>query len=354
MKRIIILIVVFLIVVFLMGAMLNGCFDQKQKPPKSEEEIIKEKLEQRTAKEPLRIGVITDAHAYGKEVNGNWEINWRSKEAVERFVEKMNNEFAPSVAIDIGDLIDGRDDNPLEDWELMDKMIQKLKMPYFYTLGNHETRNFEKSVWLELTGYEKTYYYKNIEGYRLIILDANNFPNGEDTAPEKEYYPGALDDNQWQWIESALKNAAMSNRDPIVFIHQPPVSTDLRPNWKTFPKGKELHALFDKYKVRAVFSGHTERLCTMRDGNTEYFILQGMWKSNDRLKREYRFKDAGNFYYVTVTADDVKVEMEHRVFDDTMKKGDHLDRIKEWKKSEVTENIYNCYDGEQLLKNRSH
>jgi predicted MPP superfamily phosphohydrolase len=340
-------------IIFLNVILFSGCFNKNIKIVKTEAEIIQEKLEQRTAKEPLKLGVITDVHAYGKKVGEEWEINWRSKDAMSRFIDKMNNEFKPVAVVEIGDLVDGRDHNSLEDWKIMDGMMQKLKMPYFNTIGNHEMRSFEKSVWKELAGQEQTYYYNDFSGYRIIILDGNHFPGGKDTSPEKEYYPGELGSEQWQWLEATLKDAAMNDKDPVVFVHQPPIETDVRPDWFLFPDGAELQELFSKYKVRAVFSGHIERLCDQVNNGVEYFVLQGFWKGNGGLKREYRFRDAGNFYSVTISPEGTNVKGEYRVFDQknkTNKKTGASDRINHWDNFVLNQEEYTCQDRSKLME----
>ncbi len=320
------------------------------KKTKNEAEIIQKKLNQRIVKKPLKIGVITDAHFYGKKVNDQWEMNWRSREAMERFVEKMNNDFHPDLVVEIGDLVDGKDHNALMDWKIADRMMSKLKMPYYHTIGNHEMRSFTKKTWLELTGYKKPYYFKDIDGYRIIILDGNHLPGGKDTSPEKEYYPGALGLVQWEWLDGVLKEAVMQDKDPVVFLHQPPLRTDAKPNWELFPKGEKLHRLFDKYGVRGVFSGHIERLCDVKDGLTEYFVLQGFWKANRGLKKEYRFKDGGNFYYVTIAPDKITVQMEYRVFG--LNKDKQSDKryhqISHWENLTLNPTEHNCLDRKRL------
>jgi predicted phosphodiesterase len=332
-----------------------GC-DNKNIIQKTEAEIIQEKLEQRTVKAPLKLGVITDVHAYGKKVGENWEINWRSKDAMSRFVNKMNDEFKPSAVVEIGDLVDGRDHNSLEDWKIMDTMMRKLKMPYFNVIGNHEMRSFEKSIWKESSGQEQTYYYNDIKGYRIIILDGNHFPGGKDTSPEKEYYPGELGPEQWQWLETTLKDAAMNDKDPVVFVHQPPIETDARPDWFLFPDGAELQKLFSKYKVRAVFSGHIERLCDQIIDGVDYFVLQGFWKGNGGLKKEYRFKDAGNFYSVTISSEGTNVRGEYRVFNQKNKKNKKSgagDRINHWDNFVLNQQEYTCLDRKELKEDNS-
>jgi predicted MPP superfamily phosphohydrolase/uncharacterized protein YjiK len=303
----------------------------------------------------LKIGFITDAHfnAEKNKKTGGWKLQWRSREAMEEFVKKMNNDFKPDLVVENGDLIDGKDKRSYQTWQEADKMMQKLQAPFYHVLGNHETNSFKKSKWLELTGYNSTYYYKDINKknaqYRVIVLDGNFLPDDSDTTPDKHYYPGHISKKQWSWLEETLEDANRQNREVIVFVHQPPVTTDFFLNWGVFPQGPKLHELFKKHRVRATFSGHIENLCNIKDGETKYFVLQGFWKGKNYLKKEYRFKDAGAFYEITVSAKDINVVMEHRVFDENIKKGNHLDKLKGWFALDVTSK-YNCQDGEQLVK----
>ncbi len=304
----------------------------------------------------LKIGLITDVAGYGKEVDGKWEINWRSQGAISRFINRMNKRFKPDITLELGDFTDGKDKNSIKDWRIMNKQFAKLKMPFYHVLGNHEVRKFTKKDWLDLTGYGQTYYYKDIKNYRLVIVDANFLEDQTDAEPGKSTYPGHINDKEWQWLENTLKDAVRQNKDTIVFMHQPPVNTDLFTNWVVFPQGEKLHKLFSEYKVRAVFSGHIEALCSMQDGPTKYFVLNGVWKENRFLKPEYRFKEGGNFYYVTITPDDINIAMEYRVFKKKTKKNKKRrgERIKGWKKIVVSSDKYNCQDGKDLkYKNAS-
>jgi predicted MPP superfamily phosphohydrolase len=302
----------------------------------------------------LKIGFITDAHfnADKNKKTGEYKLHWRSREALERFVEKMNKEFKPDLVIENGDFIDGKDKRSRKTWLEANELFKKIKAPGYHVLGNHETNSFKKDVWLRLVGYDKTYYFKDFNKgnakYRIVVLDGNFLPDNSDTEPDKHYYSGHINGEQWQWLETTLGDAQKQDRNVIVFVHQPPLSTDFFLNWGVFPQGQELHRLFTKYNVRASFSGHIENLCNVKDGNTRYFVLQGFWKGKKYLKEEYRFKDAGAFYYITVApSGEVEVEMEHRIFDDKIKKGNHLDKLKGWFNLSVTDK-YNCQDGVQL------
>ena len=75
-----------------------------------------------------------------------------------------------------------------------------------------------------------------------------------------------------------------------------------------------------------------------------------MWKSNAGLKKEYRFKDAGNFYYITITPDKVEVKGEYRVFNDKNQSFNkqRREQVKEWERLILNPQEYNCQDGKRL------
>lgn len=309
------------------------------------------------AENTLKIGITTDVQSYSNEdkETGAWKVNWRMKDALERFVLKMNKEFNPDIVVDIGDLVDGKDHRSYKSWEQAREIISKVEAPIYYVLGNHETGRFLKSKWLELTGHDSTYYYKDIKKgetfYRLIMIDSNHSPDNTDTTPEKRYYPGYINEEEWQWLERTLQNAMQKEKNILVFIHHPPLNIDSWPNWGIFPQGEKLQKLFSKYHVRAVFSGHIEQMCFEKNRETKYFVLQGLWKSKGHLKKEYRFKNAGNFYYAIITPDDIIIKSEYRIFkNDKYKK----ENVAGWRNEIISDNDkYNCQDRHQLSENKT-
>ena len=93
------------------------------------------------------------------------------------------NLLQPEFVINVGDLIEGYSDDKAElnaEWDEIDAMINKLKMPFFRTPGNHDIANdTAKEVWLERHG--ATHYdfvYKNV---LFVVLDSEDPPR---TPPE--------------------------------------------------------------------------------------------------------------------------------------------------------------------------
>ncbi len=272
--------------------------------------LIKEENNQ-TQTSLLKIGFITDAHCYANlnKDTGEWKLNWRCEKPLEAFVDRMNNIFNPDFVIENGDFIDGKDDRSQETFVEALNFYNQVKAPKYHVLGNHETRGFIKKTWLDLVGYEKPYYYFDMNGYRIIVLDGNNKPAEEgesfNTSPENEFYPGFIDPVQMIWLENLLLESKEYQK--VVFVHQPLIIEEKKTQDELFIGGMELRDLFSKNKVRAVFSGHTERFCYLNENGVDYYVSQGFWKANRGLKKEYQFKDDGVFSEILIDNDDVNV-----------------------------------------------
>jgi predicted MPP superfamily phosphohydrolase len=280
----------------------------------------------------LKIGYITDIHCYSNydKDEGIWELNWRCTQPLKNFAEKMNNDFKPDLVIEGGDMADGRDKREEPVFLETKKMYDEILADHYHVLGNHETRGFTKERWLEITGYEKTYYSFDVKGYRIIVLDANHKmnENGEiiNTTPNNHYYPGLIDNEQKKWLEGILKNSA--DMIKIVFVHQPPVeSTTVKGPNDLFVNGKELRDLFSRYQVSAVFSGHIEEMCALEYDGVEYYVLQGVHKKNEQLPDDHQFKDQGIFYEIVAQENgEVKVKMYYKNKEDAKYKTMIIDK----------------------------
>ena len=91
------------------------------------------------------------------------------------------NLLQPEFVINVGDLIEGYpiDEDDLNSmWEESDKMISKLQMPFFYTIGNHDVSGKEmKEAWLKRRGAD--YYYFVYNDVLFMVLNTE-----DDSRPE--------------------------------------------------------------------------------------------------------------------------------------------------------------------------
>ena len=93
------------------------------------------------------------------------------------------NLMRPDFVINVGDSIEGYSDDKSElnaEWDEFDGMVEKLKMPFFRTPGNHDIANeTAQEVWRERYG--ATYYHFVYKDVLFLVLDSEDPPRA---APE--------------------------------------------------------------------------------------------------------------------------------------------------------------------------
>ena len=77
------------------------------------------------------------------------------------------NLLQPEFVMSVGDLIEGYTEDKDElnrQWDELDAMVNKLDMPFFYTVGNHDmSNNVMHEMWLERNGQDYYHFiYKNV------------------------------------------------------------------------------------------------------------------------------------------------------------------------------------------------
>jgi len=196
------------------------------------------------------------------------------KNAVEGFNQAIDtiNNLNPDFVITGGDLVmdvlsqDFKRSEML--FDLYKKSQNRLNMPVYNTIGNHEIfgiyeesgiRNdhpeygekmFEKRI-------GERYYSFDHKGWHFMILDGI-----EDTGESS--YIGKIDSLQMNWIKSDLEK--LNSETPIVVsVHIPFITSvtqlekgALEPNRKTtvITNSKEVLKLFDPYNLKLVLQGH--------------------------------------------------------------------------------------------------
>lgn len=234
--------------------------------------------QKKTIEREYKIGFITDVHGR-KSTKKDGQLDKESAKALSYFTEHINNNFNPDFVVDGGDLIEGTDregQKSIDDFRALADYFEKIKVPSYHINGNHEMRGFSKNEWLNLTSYEKSFYYFDYENLRTVILDGNE---NEKALPEIENYNKNnyyLSKEQFEWLERILSES--KNMKKIVFIHYPPFDT---PGTKMIEPGQasRLREIFSKNGVSAVFSGHTERLDFEEMDGVRYFVIPGIWRS---------------------------------------------------------------------------
>lgn len=100
----------------------------------------------------------------------------------DRAMDQLNL-LQPEFVINVGDLIEGYSKDKAKltaEWDQADRMLSKLEMPFFRTVGNHDLGNETmQQVWLERHG--ATYYHFVYRDALFVVLNSEDPPR---PAPE--------------------------------------------------------------------------------------------------------------------------------------------------------------------------
>jgi len=167
----------------------------------------------------------------------------------------------PDFVLSVGDMIEGYTGDTMEIKRQRDEyktILKPLTVPIYFAPGNHDITD---STYIELYKRQvgEPYYSFDIRGVHFIVLDNSCFDS-----------VSAFPKEQLDWLISDL-NKNKSAAYTIAFFH--------KPFWiETIANGKPdtLHALFVKYGVDAVFSGHYH---TYFSGRFNDILYTGMGSS---------------------------------------------------------------------------
>jgi len=171
-------------------------------------------------------------------------------------VAKLNL-LAPEFVMSIGDLIEGytEDRDELnEQWEEFDGIVNKLRMPFFYVVGNHDiTNDAMVKNWNRHFG--RTYYHFVYRNVLFLCLDSEDPPRGHEFSN--------FSDAQLKYFKNALKDNT-DVRWTLLFLHKPMWEYGDTTNWT---KMEELLS----GRAYTVFAGHEHWYAkVVRNGHNYY------------------------------------------------------------------------------------
>lgn len=225
----------------------------------------------------VMVGCRGDAHREGTVVPtpvGDTIIVVGDSRTGDRIYKNIINSIISSFSsancfIHTGDMI--TDPGSLKQWQRFWEMTVPILdiMPFYGVVGNHdvdiwniETQQMYQEV-MDLPENELWYSFDPIPGLHCIVLDT--------------HFPGqgvAIVGEQLKWLTRDLENHAAKARFVLVFMHKTP-----------FPQGHyaghnlvnadEVHKLFVKHRVDAVFAGDEHQYyCYTQDG-VRYIVSAG-------------------------------------------------------------------------------
>lgn len=192
---------------------------------------------------------------------------------LDRITEKINNEYKPDLAVNLGDIIQDttKHDEDLEALSFMFERLKKINCPCYSLLGNHDLKMMDSVDEVEaLLGYKTTHSF-DLDGWHLVFLTTEVRP---ELGTERGgcYKAQYLSDKDLKWLKSDLKKNSLPT---VVFTHytlpEDETLSDECMLMKNRDKVKKI--LKTKGNVMAVFSGHRHITKTLEEDGIKHYLI---------------------------------------------------------------------------------
>ncbi|MDW7691832.1 PA14 domain-containing protein [Flammeovirgaceae bacterium SG7u.111] len=197
----------------------------------------------------------------------------------EKGIDKLNL-MMPEFVVSVGDLIQGYTQDSTQinkEWEEMNGIIGRLKVPFFYLPGNHDISN--KTMQLEWEKrYGRRFYSFTYKDVLFVIMDSNDDDDFNISEEQRDYVLNTIAEN---------KDAKWT----FLLVHHPIWNYDTKGRFKEIED-----AIADrKYTVLA---GHTHHYLHEKRLNHNYYVL-GTTGGGSAL-RGHRFGEYDHITWVTM------------------------------------------------------
>lgn len=194
-----------------------------------------------------------------------------TRTGIETFKENIKaiNHLNPDFVVDVGDLIDGYQNEATKIeamWDEFDEIVSGLTVPLVMVAGNHDIWSL-LSREIYMRRYGRTFFSFNHKCAHFVVLDTERFgPDGG--------LLNRIDQQQLQWLEQDLRKHRHL-RPKFVFLHKPffqsgHVATGARTHWD-----EHVHPLLARYGVDAVFAGHVHVYCHFPPVHGVHYYITG-------------------------------------------------------------------------------
>ena len=267
----------------------------------------------------IKIGFITDTHVHPKRIHRENRADDAPRYLPEKLMAPLiefqddMKKFQPDFVAHLGDVIEGTNEKDfvgVAGIKLVSDELEKIGVPVWFVLGNHDVRAVTKQQFKEALEINSLNKMIDVGDYRFIILDGDFKPTEEDTFPKHGYTQGYLPDKVLQWLEPKLQ----TNKQVVILMHFAAWPPQLIGTSGIVGNAEKLRAMMNKYNVLAIFNGHIEKKKYANIDGTQFFSFTGTKKSE-------KYKNC--FYEVTFQGNDIKATMyyvdpqtgEHKVVD---------------------------------------
>ncbi len=216
----------------------------------------------------LRFAQISDIHYASVNSDKEYKLSDNSGPVLEDAIDRINAQKNIDFVVATGDVIDKPKKSYIYD---AINILNKLKYPWYYVQGNHDTSPglyVNKQSIIEILKkknknhvFDSTYYtFKPKKGFRIIVLDA---AIGAGISSN-----GFFPNKELNWLDGVLHK---SRKDTVlIFMHFPVVEPFYSPSRRILNL-EEFKKILEKYNMPiAVFSGHYHSTKITKRGNILY------------------------------------------------------------------------------------
>ncbi len=199
----------------------------------------------------MKIGIFADAHGATIPVSCKTR---RPSLSAQKIHQAMTAFAECDAVIALGDLVDdcGTREKNVEYLQSIANMIRAFDVPFYCMLGNHDCRNFSKSEFYEISGFERVPFSAVLGDSTLIFLDACFSSSGEPYSPNGvDWTDSYIPDAQIKKLKAVLEEC----KTAYVFVHQ---CLDVGVEHRHIIKNaSEIRTIIsESKKVGAVYQGH--------------------------------------------------------------------------------------------------
>lgn len=256
----------------------------------------------------MNFGLMADVQYAEKPTSGKRHYA-AAKLRLEECVDAMNAQTPrPAFVIQMGDLIDGGE-HAEEELKTASAIYNRLTMPRYHVLGNHDFAGLYRQETLKILGMERAYYTFDWGDLRFVVLDTQDvaiqggWPENSPSflnaiamlerlrrvgAANAQEYNGGVGREQMDWLNAVLDEADSQKKRVIVFGHLP-----LLPAGETHTlwNAEDIVAMFERHScVKAYFCGHIHRGNTLQQNGIHYVSFEAMvdWADQTAVWYEIR------------------------------------------------------------------
>lgn len=239
---------------------------------------------------PLRFGVMADVQYADRDTVGSRHFR-QSLALLEQCVADLNGRDL-AFTIQLGDIIDRGEEN-------LDRVLtvfQRLEMPRYHVLGNHDFA-LSRPALLAKLGMARGYYHFSRGSWRFVILDGNDIslsggwpedsPNRRQATAwfeelqsqgksNAERWNGGIGQAQQDWLKETLRGADERGERVIVFCHMPALAAASDESLVLWNDEQIVEILESHPCVAAYVSGHDHAGGYARQDGIHHVSLQGM------------------------------------------------------------------------------